>query len=218
MYTTQAIMGVVGFIGFRKYKSFDKSLRIIEWYIISSLIIDFIDDVLIYKRIHTLWLNQCFNVIELLLFSVIFYNWRTSKRNGFLIWCGFFFFLFIWIIGKYSFEPITGWDKYSGSVTQILQIGFGGWLLLGTLKETNIVWKEDIRFWVLSGIVLYAVATFLIFGLFTEMLMENRKLLLAIWPFNDLFIVIQYIFFLRAFLCNPVNAGITNTSQTTQKE
>ena len=157
-------------------------------------------------------------MIELLLFSIIFYSWRTSKRNGFLIWCGFFFFLFIWIIGKFTFEPITGWDKYSGSITQILQIGFGGWLLLGILKETNISWKEDVRFWVLSGIVLYAAATFLLFGLFDVLLASSLKLLRAIWPLNDAFIVMQYIFFLRAFLCKSASAAIINQSPTTQKE
>ena len=206
MYSTQAIISIVGFIGFRKYKLFDKSLRILEWYIISSIIIDFVDDVMIYKRIHTLWLNQCFDVIELLLFSRIFYFWRTSKRNGFLIWAGFVAYLLVWIIGKFTFEPITGWDNYSEPIAQLIQIGFGGWILLRILKETDIVLKKDIRFWVLSGIVLYAVATFFFFGLFTPMLISNRKLLRAIWPLNDAFIVMQYFFFLRAFLYKTVNA------------
>jgi NADH:ubiquinone oxidoreductase subunit H len=90
--------------------------------------------------------------------------------------------------------------------------------LLRILKETNIVLKKDIRFWVLSGIVLYAVATFFFFGYFTPMLISSRKLLKAIWFFNDAFIVMQFIFFLRAFLCKPASAGITNTSPITHKE
>jgi hypothetical protein len=175
-------------------------------------------DVMIYKNIHTYIIGQSFAVIELLLFSYVLYFWRTSKRNGFLIWTGFVAYLLIWIIGKYTFEPIKGWDNFSEPIAQLIQIGFGGWILLGIIKETNIVLKEDIRFWVLSGIVLYAAATFFFFGFFTPMLVSNRKLLRAIWPLNDVFIVMQYIFFLRAFLCKPVSAGITNTSPTTHKE
>jgi hypothetical protein len=173
---------------------------------------------MIYKKIHTYLVGPIFSVFELLLFSCIFYAWRTSKRNGFLIWAGFAAYLLIWIIGKFTFEAITGWDNYSEPISQLIQIGFGGWILLKISKETNIVLREDIRFWVLSGIVLYAVATFFFFGLFTPMLMSNRKLLLLIWSFNDLFIVIQYIFFLRAFLCKPVNAGIIHQSQPIHKE
>jgi hypothetical protein len=175
-------------------------------------------DVMIYKNIHTYIIGQSFAVIELLLFSYVLYFWRTSKRNGFLIWAGFVAYLLIWIIGKFTFEPITGWDNYSEPIAQVIQIGFGGWILLGIIKETNVVLKKDIRFLVLSGIVLYAAATFFFFGFFTPMLVSNRKLLRAIWPLNDVFIVMQYIFFLRAFLCKPVSAGITNTSPTTHKE
>jgi hypothetical protein len=218
MYTAEAFVCAVGFIGFTKYKQFILPLQILEWYTIGSLIDYCIIDVMIYKKIHTYLVGPIFSVFELLLFSCIFYAWRTSKRNGFLIWAGFAAYLLIWIIGKFTFEAITGWDNYSEPISQLIQIGFGGWILLKISKETNIVLREDIRFWVLSGIVLYAVATFFFFGLFTPMLMSNRKLLLLIWSFNDLFIVIQYIFFLRAFLCKPVNAGIIHQSQPIHKE
>ncbi len=209
MYATQAFVCVIGFIGFKKYKQLILPLKILEWYIISSIITDFLLDIMIYKIVHTYLIGQCFAVIELLFFSCIFYLWRTSKRNGFLVWAGFVAYLLIWIIGKFTFEPITGWDNYSEPIAQLIQIGFGGWILLRIVKETNIVLKKDIRFWVLSGIVLYATATFFLFGFFTPMLISNRKLLKAIWPFNDLFIVIQYFFFLRAFLCKPAPAGNT---------
>jgi hypothetical protein len=218
MYITQVFACVVGFIGLKKYKQFILPLRILEWYIISSIAVDLLVDIMIYKKIHTYWVGHCFNVLELSLYSGIFYAWRTSKKNGFLIWGGFVVYLLIWTIGKFSFESITGWDTYSGSFTQVIQIGFGGWLLLEIMKETNIIWKEDIRLWVLSGIVLYAAGTFIFFGLFTEMLAINRKLLRAIWPLNDAFIIMQYIFFLRAFLCKPANAGIINPPPTTHKE
>ena len=66
-----------------------------------------------HREIHTYWLGQCFNVVELLLFTCIFYLWRTSKRNGFLILGGFLIYFFIWTIGKFSFEQFTGWDNYS---------------------------------------------------------------------------------------------------------
>jgi len=218
MYTTQAFVSIVGFIGIIKFKQLLLTARILEWYIISSIIVDIIVDVMIYKTIHTYAIATFFNVLELFLFVRIFYLSRTSKLNGTLLWVGFFLFLLVWTIGKFTFEPLTGWDKYTGSLTQIIQIGFGGWILLGLLKETNFILKEDVRFWILSGIVLYAAATFLFFGFFTEMLITDRLILRTIFRLNDVFIVIQYIFFLRAFLCKPVSAGIIHQSQTTNKE
>jgi len=218
MYAAQVFVCAVGFIGFTKYKQFILPFKFLEWYIISSIMIDCVQDIMIFKKVHTYGVSTCFSVVELLLFSGIFYLWRTSKRNGLLIWAGFAVYLLFWIIGKFTFEPITGWDNYSEPISQLMQIGFGGWMLLKISKETNIVLKEDIRFWVLSGIVLYAVATFFFFGFFTPMLMSNRKLLRAIWPLNDVFIVMQYIFFLRAFLCSSASAVMMSQSQAISKE
>jgi hypothetical protein len=215
MYAAQVFVCAVGLIGLKRYRKLAFPLQILEWYIIYSILEDFVVDILIYKKIHTYILGQCYAIVELLLFSMIFYSWRTSRRSGFLIWLGFLIYLFIWIVGKFTFEPITGWDNYSEPVTQLIQICFGGWLLLGILKESNIVLKEDVRFWVLSGIVLYAVATFFFFGLFTPMLITDQKLLLAIWPLNDAFLVMQYVFFLRAFLCKPTRISMNLVSHNT---
>ena len=203
IYSAEVFASIVGIIGLKKYKQFTLPLRFLEWYIIGSMIEYCVLDVMVYKKIHTYLIWQSFAVFELFLFSCVFYIWRTSRRNGFLIWAGFVIYLLIWVVGKFSFEPFTGVDNYSESITQLIQIGFGGWILLGILKEPDIVLKEDARFWVLSGIVLYAVSTFFLFGLFTPMLISNRKLLKAIWPLNDAFLVMQFVFFLRAFLCKP---------------
>ena len=194
MYAAEVFVCIVGVIGLKKYKLFPLPLRILEWYIIGSMIDSCVLDVMVYKKLHTYLMWQSFAVFELLLFSCIFYTWRTSRRNGLLIWGGFAVYLLIWMIGKFSYEPITGSDNYSQPIAQLVQIGFGSWLLLGMLKETNIVLKEDIRFWVLSGIVLYAAGTFSVFGFFTPLLISNRKILRAIWPLNDAFIIMQYFF------------------------
>ena len=203
MYSAEVFIAIVGLVGLKRYKQLALPLKILEWYIIGSIIDNCLLDVMIYKKIHTYPVSHIFSMFELLLYSCIFYFWRTSKRNGYLVWMGFAIYLLIWIIGKFTFEPISGWDKYTLPITQLIQIGFGGWLLLRMMKETCIVMKEESRFWLLSGIVLYAVATFFIFGLFTPLLLLDQKLLLAIWPLNDAFLVMQYIFFLRTFLCKP---------------
>jgi hypothetical protein len=210
IYTTQAFMCVVGGIGIRRYKLFSRSLRIIEWYILSSIFIDLVKDVMVYFNIHTLWLSQCFSVLELSFFASAFYSWRTNYRQGTLFWLSYLFYLSIWIIGKFSFESFSGSDVYSGSISQLIQISIGIWLLLSIQREVDLDWKNDSRIWVISGIVFYATATFLLFGLFEVLLASSRNLLRVLWLFNDAFIVIQYTFFLRAFLCKPVSGTAGN--------
>ncbi len=146
IYTAQVFVCVVGFIGLRRYKQLTLPLRILEWYIICSLIVDIVIDVMVHKKIHTYLMGQSFAVIELLLFSCIFYLWRTSKRNGFLIWAGFAVYLLIWIIGKFTFESFTGWDNYTEPIAQLIQIGFGGWILLRIYKRDKYCFEKRYSF------------------------------------------------------------------------
>ena len=197
-------MCVVGSVGIRRYKSFSRSLRIIEWYVLSSISVDLVKDVMVYFSIRTLWLSQCFSVLELSFFAAAFYSWRTNYRQGTLVRLSYLLYLTIWIAGKFSFESFSVSDVYSGSISQLIQISIGIWLLLSIQREDDLDWKNDPRIWVVSGIVFYAAATFLLFGLFEILLASSHKFLRALWPFNDAFIVIQYSFFLHAFFCKPM--------------
>jgi len=206
-------MCFVGVIGIRKYKQLQSPLRILEWYILLSIVIDGVKDVMINQNIRTLWLSQCFNVVELFLFSGIYYHWRTSNRDGVLIWASFIIYLIIWIVGKFSFEPFTGSNDYSSAVSQTIQIGFGMWLMFALLKDTLTSWKKNPMFWVISGIILYAASSFFLFGLFSVMLTLPRQIMRFVYLSNMFFIILQYIFFLRAFLCKPASAGINQPSE-----
>jgi hypothetical protein len=187
-------------------------LRILEGYILSSIVLDCVKDVMQYYNIRTLWLSQCYNLVELLLFIIIFYQWRSSKRNGMLVLSSYILYITVWIMAKFTFEPLTYSDNYTYTFSQIIQIGFGGWLMLGILQEKIINWKTDPRIWILSGIVLYAAATLFLFGMFNVMLTLPRQMMLLIWFANLIFLIIQYCFFLCAFLCNPVKSGIISQS------
>jgi hypothetical protein len=144
------------------------------------------------------------------LYTQIFFYWRTSKYNGLFIWTAYIIYFIIWIVGKFTFEPFTYSDVYSGTISQIFQIGFGVWLLLAILKDNSNVWKDDPRFWIVSGIVFYTTAAFFLFGMFNVLLTLPRNIMFVIWIANMLFIVIQYVFFLRAFLCKPAPGTVGN--------
>ena len=54
--------------------------------------------------------------------------------------------MFVWLVGKFTFEPITAFDTYSSVISQLMQIGFGAWLLLIVVRDNEISWKNDVRF------------------------------------------------------------------------
>jgi hypothetical protein len=154
-----------------------------------------------FYNIRNLWVNHWFSLVELFLYSSIYFLWRPNKRYGQLLWSAYSVYLIIWIIGKFTFEPFYYLDVYSGSVSQMIQIGFGGWLLYAISQESVLEWKKDYRFLIVSGIVIYAAAIIILDTSFNIMLTLPRPVMRAILLSNLVFIAIKYIFFLRGFLC-----------------
>jgi hypothetical protein len=203
IYISEIFILVVAIVGLRKYKQLSMPLHFLVWYVCFEVVIALAEDVMARNNIRSLWLLQCFDILELLLFIKIYYYWRTNSSNGKLLWLSYIIYLIIWIIGKFTFEPLTYSNVYSGSISQLIQICFGTWLLLAVVKEDRIFWKDDTRFWVVSGIVLYAASTFGLFALFNQMLTLPRYVMRRIWMLNMFLVIIENLFFLRAFLCQP---------------
>ncbi|MGD0590283.1 MAG: hypothetical protein ABSA44_05730 [Bacteroidota bacterium] len=204
LYIAQVFVAYVCIIGILKYKRLINPLKVVVWYILFSLVVDIVKDVMIYNKIRTLWIDHWFSILELLLYMLVFNYWRTSKRYSILLWLSFVVYLLIWIVGKFTFEPFMYDDVYSASVSQTIQIAFGIPVLISIIDDKSSIWKNDPRFWIVSGIVFYAASAFFIFALFNVMLTLPRQIMRMILSFNILFAVIQYGFFLRAFLCKPV--------------
>jgi len=191
----------VGLVGVRKWKQLTRPLRLLDVYILFGIAISIVEGVMAFNNIRNLWVIHLNRVVELFFYSCIYFLWRPGKRYGQFLWSAYFVYLIIWIIGKFTFEPFYYFDVYSGSVSQIIQIGFGGWLLYTISQEHSLEWNKDYRFLVVSGIILYAVAVFFITISFNIMLTLPRPLMRTIWMSNSFFQAILYIFFLRGFLC-----------------
>ncbi|HVN49482.1 MAG TPA: hypothetical protein VMU30_11775 [Bacteroidota bacterium] len=120
-----------------------------------------------------------------------------------MIGCFVLYFV-IWTIGLFTFEPIYETTTYTSDISEAIQIIFGTWLLMVVLQDEKHTWKDDARLWTVSGIVLYAAATFVLFGSFNVMLKNlPAQVMINLWVINLVFIIIQHLFFLRAFFCIP---------------
>jgi hypothetical protein len=195
------VMFAVGLVGLRKWNLLNRTLRLLDVYILFCIVMFIIEGVMAYYNIRNLWINNLVRVVELCFYLYIYFLLRPNKRFAQLLCSAFLIYLIIWITGKFTFEPLYDMDVYSGGVAQVIQIGFGGWLLFAISKESDLEWNRDYRFLVVSGIIIYAAATFFMYISFNLMLTLPRPIMRLIWMLNFFFVVIQYIFFLRGFLC-----------------
>jgi hypothetical protein len=214
----QIIAAIVGGVGLYRYKKMPVALRYLVWYIVFCFIVEWVKYILANHHIRTLWLSHVDNVIETFLLFQVIAHLSENQKPRIILWWSYCFYMLIWIIGAFTFEPFSVSDVYSFAVSQCIQIGFGTWFLLSMVKDDYLVLRNDARFWTVLGVMLYATATFCMFRLFNVMWKISPDVMRKIWLSNFVFIIIQHYFFLRAFLCKPLpaasvgNGGVVKTA------
>lgn len=203
LYLSFVIESIVGFIGIYKYRKLSTELRYLEWYILFCTLMECTESFLAHHHQHNLWLLHINDPIELILLALILYGWRTNRKFGIYLWYSFAVYLVVYIVGLFSFEPLNEATTYTSDLSQAIQIMFGAWLLITVLTDDKRKWKDDARFWTVGCIVLYAAATFVLFGSFNIMLKTlPAQVMINLWVINLIFIIISHLFFLRAFSVN----------------
>jgi hypothetical protein len=210
-YFTFLIEGIAGGLGAFRFQRLTKPLRLLVALIMFWIFAGIVEHLIAQRNIHNLWISQINNVIEMIVFTWIYYSWRTSKRNGNVVTFLLAAFLSIWSIAKFTFEPLTGADDFTWALSRLIQLYVGAVMLIHILKDNAApLWYHDPKFIVTSSFVLYAAGTFFLFSLFTPMLHASIKLFRMIYQVNWVFIIISHILFLRAFFCKQEPASETD--------
>jgi hypothetical protein len=110
-------------------------------------------------------------------------------------------FIILWVVSKFSFEPLSLADDGTASISKILQIAFSVYLLVDIVKESDLLWTADPRFWVVVSIMIYAAGSLFWFALYNKMLQASPGQLKEVYSLNWTLMIISNLFFLRAFLC-----------------
>jgi hypothetical protein len=203
-YLTFFIEIVVGIIGLVRYKKVVQPLRLLVALVLFWFFAGILEYVTAQRNIHNMWIVQINNVIEMIVFTWIYYFWRTSKRNGLILVSLLLLFLLVWIVGKFTFEPITGADETTWALSRLIQMFVGVALLIGILKNDKApLWFHDPKFLVTSSFVIYAAGAFFLFSLYTPLLRSSRELLRVVYQINWMLTIVSHILFALAFFCKP---------------
>jgi hypothetical protein len=186
--------------GFR-YKSLPRPLRVLEWLIFISLVDTIFQMTLAFYDIHNLWTMHCFTIIEFTFVVILYSSWIKNRRYQSILFLCLVGFVVLWIVSKFSFEPFSLADDGTSSISKILQIAFSAYLLVDIVKESDLVWKDDPRLWVVVSILIYAAGSLFWFALFNKMLQISPERLRQTYFLNWILMIISNLLFLRAFLC-----------------
>lgn len=186
--------------GFR-YKSLPRSLRFLEWFILAAVVNTIIMLTLGFYHIHNLWTMHFFTLIELTFVVAIYLSWMQRRRHKLVLLCCLVGFWVLWVISKFSFEPLSLADSWTSLISKVLQIAFSTYLLIDIVKESEIVWTNDPRLWIVTGILIYASGSLFLFALFNKMLEISPDHLKMVWSLNWILTIVSNLLFIRGFLC-----------------
>jgi hypothetical protein len=201
VYVVILVQSSVVLLGGFRYRSLPHSLRILEWFLVVTLGVVVMGVVLSLFHVHNLWLSHLYTLIELMFIVLLYSSWIKQKQTRSVLLVSLLVFFVFWIVSKFTFEPFSIDDGWTATFSKVLQIIFSALLLVEVVRENEIVWMNDMRLWVVTGIVVYASGTLFLFAFFNRMLQISPDRLKIIWSLNWILTIITNLLFARAFLC-----------------
>jgi len=194
----QIVTAITGGI---RYKYLPLPLKILEGLILVSVVEVFVQWILGTHHIHNAWTSHVYTLIEIVCISVIYFVWLKNDTYRFMLLVCLSSFIVFWVVSKFTFEPFSMLDGWSASVSKIIQITFSVFILVEVIKENDIVWTDDPRFWVVASVIIYSAGILFWFALFNKMLSISPDRLRQVTSMNWILTSISYLLFARSFLC-----------------
>jgi hypothetical protein len=201
-YITELVKIITALVGGFRYRNLPRPLKILEWLLIIGLVEVGAQWLLGSHHINNLWTGHLFTLVEFILVVLIYSAWMKERRNQVILVVCLSAFILFWIVSKFTFEPFSRLDGWTSAISKILQITLSVFILVDVIKESELVWTRDSRFWVGAGIIIYAAGSIFIFALFNKMLEISVDRLMMVWHINWSLMIISNLFYARSFLCN----------------
>ncbi|MGD1045037.1 MAG: hypothetical protein ABR936_06890 [Bacteroidota bacterium] len=186
--------------GFR-YRNLPRPLRILEWLIIVSIFEVIVQVTLAYFKIHNAWTMHFITLIEIVFVFFMCSLWIKQRQSRLMLLFCLSAFVVLWIISKFTFEPLSLLDGWTSTISMILQIIFSTLLLVDVVKESDIIWTDDPRFWIATGIIIYSAGSLFWFAFFNKMLQISPERLKQVFYLNWILSIISNLLYARGFLC-----------------
>lgn len=192
---------VAAIVGGLRYKNLQRPLRILEWMIIISIFGDGVQWTLGRLGIYNLWISHFYTLIEIVFVFLMYSSWIKKNQIRLMLTFCLSVFIVFWIVSKFTFEPLSFLDVWTGTIAMIIRITFSVFILIDYVKESDINWTEDSRLWIATGIIVYSVGFLICFTLFSSILQLSKDNMYIVFSIIWIFMIISHLFYARGFLC-----------------
>ena len=200
-YFSLLIVIVTALVGGVRYRNLPRPLKILEWLIIISTVVVVGQLTLAFIKIHNLWMSHFYTLIEIVFVVFMYSSWMKKPQNRFMLSLCLLAFVLFWIVSKFTFESFAYRDGWTATISMILQIIISTFILVDVVRENDIIWTDDPRFWIATGIILYAAGSLFWFAFFNKMLQISPERFKQVYNLNWILSILSNLLYARGFLC-----------------
>lgn len=188
-------------VGILKIKRLDRGMVILFFYLVTAFVADNIFMWFFGGHTYYLGLIHVYFLVEYIFIISIISIWQESQWMRRLFQLLLLFYIFFWIVAKFTVEPLSDSYSLTASISQVilsLSAGYTLFVVIGNRMQTLIHYD---RFWVLLSFIIYYAGTLLFIalrGILIHYSIETFIIINSIdWSLKILFNVL----FAIGFLC-----------------
>ena len=200
-YISLAVEIITALVGGFRYRNLPRPLKFLEGMIIFDILVGGVQWILASNNIHNLWVLHFSSLIGLTFVVTIYSFWITQKHSQLILRLCLAGFFILWIVSKFTFEPLSLSDGETATISKILQIIFSAYLFVLVIKDSEIVWTNDPRFWIAASIIISSAGNLFLSALFNKMLQISPERLMQVYPLNWVLSIMVNLLMIRGFLC-----------------
>ena len=188
---------VIAFIiAARNYFRFSKELKVISWYVVLSVVIQFSSQYLASQKENNLYLLHIFVPASFVCLSIFYQKAFANFLNRSVLWWIMGLFVVFSTLNSLYWQDLETFNSYALSLESVLLIIYSLSLFALLLNESVRKEKKEILSslrWINAGILIYYTSGLLIFY-FGDLLTHFSKVRFEIsWRFHSFIYIVQFI-------------------------
>jgi hypothetical protein len=186
-------------VGWTQFRSSSKEMKILLGLFSFYVPVLLIGLILTSRNINALWLAHVYELIEFVVFAVVFALWCKNAKLQRAMRLSILVFLGVWIIAKLSFERLTLYNTFTAPLEELLLAAMAMYTLITLLGEERKSPYREARFWVSIAVIIYCIGTLPLFALANILLTRPLEEFTKMWSINWGLTIVANILYAIAF-------------------
>lgn len=154
----------------------DKQLRLVIIYTACCLAIYTVTVIFSLNKVRNLYIYHFFSLFEFAILGYYLLGLIQKRQNTPLFYISITAYFILWVVNIIFFEPLTSFNCNTAGIACLLLLLMCMFHLLSLSKGEEILYFQNLpSFWIVSGIMVYAALSLLVYLSYTYYIITEKK-------------------------------------------